>query len=403
MVFAPHWYPDIYPYLGFNVAPRAFTPEQVRFRDYGPNLRGAAALSTYSMGNVPVVFGEFGTYFNFNGIKDARASGYEVSAQILDNYYEAFERDVPEPDALVLLARERLRDGRRLEPRGLLDRRPGTLAPRGELAWSRPHARALAGKPISTHFYSDYHYFDPDKGVAPPEREFEVRYAEPGDRPRPPRSSCPTVQYPDGFYVWVSDGLVHFDPERSVLYHLPERDEPGFEHWVRLRPPLSGSLNDGLAVLLQGRQGDGAGGTGHDAAHPARPLARRGRARAPRRTFPRIEVHAELLNAVLYRSDSDFDPSPPAYDANGKSVGFVGTVLRPGLDFLALSWLRLHYDAELGLNYWSRNDPDVQSALAPGLLVMKHRQLYAEGELAAGAARLPGRATAASSVPPGCS
>ncbi|MHB8877259.1 MAG: hypothetical protein ACYC8T_26470 [Myxococcaceae bacterium] len=102
--------------------------------------------------------------------------------------------------------------------------------------------------------------------------------------------------------------------------------------------------------------------------------------------FPRIEVHAELLNAVLYRSDSDFDPNPPAYDANGKSVGFVGTVLRPGLDFLALAWLRLHYDAELGLNYWSRNDPDVESALAPGLLVMKHRQLYAEGELANGAA-----------------
>jgi len=100
--------------------------------------------------------------------------------------------------------------------------------------------------------------------------------------------------------------------------------------------------------------------------------------------FPRIEAHAELLNAVLFRSDSDFDRTPPSYNANGQTVGYVGTLLRPRVDFLALSWLRLHYDAELGLNYWSRNDPDVGDALAPGLMVLKHRQLYAEGELADG-------------------
>ena len=102
--------------------------------------------------------------------------------------------------------------------------------------------------------------------------------------------------------------------------------------------------------------------------------------------LPRVEAHAEMVNAALFRSDSDFDRTRPAYNANGQSVGFVGTLLRPGVDFLATDWLRLHYDAELGLNYWSRNDPDVQSALAPSVLVMKHRQLYAEGELADGAA-----------------
>ena len=49
--------------------------------------------------------------------------------------------------------------------------------PRGQMAFGRPHARALAGKPISTHFYSDYHYFDPDKGEIPVVHEFEVHYA----------------------------------------------------------------------------------------------------------------------------------------------------------------------------------------------------------------------------------
>ena len=44
------------------------------------------------MGNVPVVFGEFGTYFNFDDPDTARENGYQISAHILDRYYDAFER-----------------------------------------------------------------------------------------------------------------------------------------------------------------------------------------------------------------------------------------------------------------------------------------------------------------------
>jgi hypothetical protein len=252
LVFAPHYYPDIYPYLGFNVAPRNFTPEQVRFRDYEPSLRNAAALASYSLGNPPVVFGEFGTYFNLNGIKDARKAGYDVSSYILNNYHEAFERMFqsnllwcysPENDFVK-------GDGWNREDFSVLDK---NLASRGELSWARPHARALAGKPLSTHFYSDYHYFDPDKGVAPPAREFEVRYAS-RESSAPTELVVPKAQYPDGFYVWVSDGLVHFDAQRSVLYHAPASDEPGAEHWVRLRPPIPGSVNDGWQYFIKGDQ-----------------------------------------------------------------------------------------------------------------------------------------------------
>ncbi|MHB8877258.1 MAG: hypothetical protein ACYC8T_26465, partial [Myxococcaceae bacterium] len=200
----------------------------------------------------PVVFGEFGTYFNLNGIKDARASRYQVSAEILDNYYEAFEDQFqskmiwcysPENDFVM-------GDGWNHEDFSVVDR---NFAPRGEAAWSRPHARSLAGKPVSTHFFSDHHYFDPEKGVAPPEREFFVRYQS-RETSAATEIVVPKVQYPDGFYVWVSDGLVHYDPERSLLYHLPERDEPGVEHWVRVRPPLGGSLNDGWQYFFKGGQ-----------------------------------------------------------------------------------------------------------------------------------------------------
>lgn len=100
--------------------------------------------------------------------------------------------------------------------------------------------------------------------------------------------------------------------------------------------------------------------------------------------FPRIDAHAELINAVLLRNDADFDRSAPLYNENGQSAGYVGTVFRPALDFHVWRSLRLHYDAEVGINYWSKMDPDVQSALAPSVFVLKHRQLYGEGELLEG-------------------
>ena len=46
VVFAPHWYPDIYPMPGFNIAPRSFTAEQVRHRDYQPQLETARSLAS---------------------------------------------------------------------------------------------------------------------------------------------------------------------------------------------------------------------------------------------------------------------------------------------------------------------------------------------------------------------
>lgn len=252
LVFAPHWYPDIYPFLGFNVDPRSFTAEQVRYREYDEQLKNAAALSSYSLGNVPVVFGEFGTYFNFNGIKSARAAGYDVSAHIIDNYHESFER-MNQSNMQWCYSPENsyaVGDGWNREDFSILD---PNQQPRAEKAWARPFARALAGKPISTHFYSDYHYFDPDKGEVPPMHEFEVRYAA-METQAPTEISVPAVQYPDGFYVWVSDGQAYFDAERAVLYHRPEHDEPGVEHWVRIRPPLPGGLNDGWQYFIKGSE-----------------------------------------------------------------------------------------------------------------------------------------------------
>ncbi|HEY3359692.1 MAG TPA: cellulase family glycosylhydrolase [Polyangia bacterium] len=254
VVFAPHWYADIYPFLGFDQAPRSFSVEEVRYRDYDANLATAAKEAAYSLGNAPVVFGEFGTYFNFNGIEDAVAQKYAVSGAFLDNYYEAFERGF-QSNMLWCWSKENdpeMGDFWNHEDFSVID---PAEKPRAQAVWARPHARFLAGKPHTTHFYSDQHYFDPDKGVPDARREFEVRYGS-KETTAPSEIVVPQSQYPDGFYVWLSDGYAYWDAATQTLYHYPSRDEPGFEHFVRIRPPLPGEENvgwsyffkDGLAV-----------------------------------------------------------------------------------------------------------------------------------------------------------
>lgn len=252
VVYAPHHYQDIYPFIGFNQAPRPITATQIRYRDYVPALEHAARAASRFLGNPPVVFGEFGTYFNFGGIYMSRQEEYVASSHLLDNYYEAFEQTFssrmlwcysPENDY-------KRGDGWNREDFSIID---PDQKPRSELAWSRPHARALAGKPIETHFYSHFHYFDPDKGTVDPEREFFVRYGS-RETAAPTEIVVPEVQYPDGFYVWLSDGHCYFDPATRTLFHYPSDDAPGAEHWVRLLPPLEGREYSGWRYFFVGER-----------------------------------------------------------------------------------------------------------------------------------------------------
>ncbi|MBM4394386.1 MAG: hypothetical protein FJ087_01695 [Deltaproteobacteria bacterium] len=95
-----------------------------------------------------------------------------------------------------------------------------------------------------------------------------------------------------------------------------------------------------------------------------------------------FEVHAQLHNLFLLRSDTDFDRRSPAYDEEGQTAGAFATVFGPTFAWNALGQsLRLFYEAEIGLNYWSRNNPDQENALAADIFVLKHRQIFAEGSI----------------------
>lgn len=266
-VFTSHWYPDIYPFFGFNVSPREYTPEEHRFRDYRDSLASMAGKASHSLGNIPVVIGEFGTYFNFNGIENSIEDDYAVSKEILDNYYEAYEELLLGHIQWCWSSENTYErgDGWNSEDFSVID---PEWNPRGEEAYSRPTPTFISGKPVSSHFYSPLHYFDPQKGKANPEREFELVF-ESRETSAPTEIFLPyELHYPEGFYVWITDGHVIYDPERSTLFYYPIADEPGFTHRITIRPPIP---EEGLehrdwqyffredSVISRG----GSSGTGH--------------------------------------------------------------------------------------------------------------------------------------------
>ncbi len=94
----------------------------------------------------------------------------------------------------------------------------------------------------------------------------------------------------------------------------------------------------------------------------------------------RIELRADLQNLFIFRNDSDFDSSEPKYNESGQTVGALATMFTPKLTLHILDSLRIHYEVELGLNFWSKQSPDQQDATAADIFVLKHREVYGAGE-----------------------
>lgn len=238
-VFAPHWYPDIYPFIGINQPPREFGTEQWKYQDFTDELEAILHKVELSMSNVPVVLGEFGTYYNFNGIEKSIKDDYRISSQILDNYYRALEKlnmshmqwcYSPEND-------HEYGDGWDLEDFSVID---PDWNPRGHYAFVRPFARATSGRKLESRFHSPYEYIEPEKGKPVPTSRFTLQMAS-KETNAATEIFVPRLQYPDGFYVWVSDGVCYYDDSRQLLLWYPSADDPEALHDLRLISPLIGA------------------------------------------------------------------------------------------------------------------------------------------------------------------
>jgi hypothetical protein len=232
LVFAPHWYPDIYPTLGLNSPPRDFNLDEQLYKDYTEPLRELKERGPTWLGNVPVVVGEFGTYFNFGGIEESKKNDYRISANFLNSEYEAFEElslgrmvwcfaPDNDPEYGEWWNHE---DFSIVGPDG---------AARGWPAYVRTHVRATSGKLVGERFTSQYHFWDPQKGERRPDAAYELTM-ESRETTAPTEVFVPRRYYPDGFYVWLSDGVAYHDPARQILYWYPTADEPGHDHTLRI-------------------------------------------------------------------------------------------------------------------------------------------------------------------------
>jgi len=94
---------------------------------------------------------------------------------------------------------------------------------------------------------------------------------------------------------------------------------------------------------------------------------------------PTFTFQGTFVTVGHVRSDSDFDPTPRFHDLDGQTEGQIATYFRPTLG-VDTGDLRLRYEAELGWNVWSRNNPGLPNQFFPGGddgLALRHRQLWA--------------------------
>lgn len=237
IVYAPHFYTDVYSVWGLcpNPDPRDFTIDEIQLRNYTEGILDAISYSAFSLGNPPVVLGEFGTYFNFGGPEKSMEMDYIVSAHILDNYYKVLDEQMVNRTVWCYSPENTPADGEGWNKEDFSILGPDQQA-RGDDAYSRVMPRFTSGRLISFHYNSPLDYYEPRPGVPTPYREFEIEMGG-LETQAPTEITVPARKYPDGFYVYVSGGRCVFDNERHILYWYPENDDPNATHHLRIRPP----------------------------------------------------------------------------------------------------------------------------------------------------------------------
>lgn len=239
LVFAPHWYPDIYPNLGINSLPRAFNVDEWLYRDFTEPLREHMEESPTWLGNIPVVFGEFGTYFNLrvDGEERDPERSAQLGASLLNRYYEAFEKLNVGSMLWCFSATNDAKYGEDWNHEDFSIIGPDG-EPRGAGSYVRTYARSTSGKLINQHFTSPLHFWDPQIGQKPPFGHYDL-HMERKESLNPTVIFVPNLQYPQGFYVWLSDGNAYFDFERQLLYWYPSREGASVTHKLHLEPRVN--------------------------------------------------------------------------------------------------------------------------------------------------------------------
>ena len=250
IVYAPHFYTDIYPTIGMNQPPRTFAIDEKEHQDYSQGIEEAIMLSKFSLNNCPVVMGEFGTYWNFGGWEQAVADDHIISNLVLDRQYESYE-DLILGNMLWCYSSENTPENGDLWNKEDFSVLGPDHKPRGAESWSRVVPRFTSGRPIEFSYNSPMHYYDPRPGVVDPYMEFNLAM-EGKETDEPTEIFVPGLVFTDGFYVRISDGRCAYDDETHILYWWPENDEPDAVHTIRINPPYDDGNDLGWDYFFEG-------------------------------------------------------------------------------------------------------------------------------------------------------
>jgi hypothetical protein len=236
VAYAPHWYDGyVLAKKSFSrwVAANAFTrrpvfgPWAIR-RSFAAQLARLPRQAAEELGGVPTVLGEFGIPFDLDR-SSYRSGDFCRQAEALDRSFRAVEAnllssalwnytsdnsnargDQWNDEDLSIFSRDQQTDSADPDSGG-----------RALAAVVRPYPRATAGELLSLSF-------DPHS------RRFEMAFRHDAAVSVPTEVFVPSLQYPDGCRVQVSDGTFELDRNRQTLWyhHSTTRDK----HTIRLEP-----------------------------------------------------------------------------------------------------------------------------------------------------------------------
>ncbi len=238
IVYAPHWYDAFVlylkrfePWLAYDMWTGKLVagPGAIR-RSFAAQLRHLKDDAARRLGGVPTLLAEFGVAFDLRGGRAFRTGDFRAQTRALDRSYTAVEDNLLGCTLWNYTAdnSNARGDGWNGEDLSIFSRDQQTdpadpdSGGRALQAVVRPYARAVAGEPVRMSF-------------ARSDGAFELVFRHDPVVDAPTEVFLPSLQYPGGASVTVSDGEFEMHPEAQTLFYRHTRTRP--EHTLRVRLP----------------------------------------------------------------------------------------------------------------------------------------------------------------------
>jgi hypothetical protein len=227
IVSAPHWYDsfvlflkDYHPFLAVDNHTQKLLigPKRIR-QSFAQHLSELKKASLEHVCGAPTLIGEFGIPFDMKGKKAYRTGNFNPQTKALDRSYTAMDDNLLSCTLWNYTADNTNSRGDQWNDEDLSifsrdqqkDRRDPNSGGRALPAVVRPYACKTAGEPLRMTFDLKQNSF-----------EFEFRHDPAVSAPT--EIYLPSLHYPGGFRVELSEGTHEYHPERQTLiyHHTPD-------------------------------------------------------------------------------------------------------------------------------------------------------------------------------------